>query len=406
MVLKRTALLILFVVFLIGPFPTSSRAQEGQPLVILHPGHGHLNMSGGALDPGAAFGGLLEKDITMSVATLARDYLARCPVSVSLTHEDDDYDSTMEDYVQTINNQFPVLAVSIHVNASENLSGTKAWYTIGGVDDVASTQIAAQLTANISSALNIRNGGIWPETESPEGILEIHPWIVPSALIEIAGFQADFEILRDNQAVFAQAITFAILEYLEIPILCTNQAAVGSYPVLVLFPNESGELEFDVTNDGLYTWKANEYELVNISDEGESQRLQLPQDLAIGENYIWMLPVTAPQVPGIYAQNWQVEHNGEPIRPLITATLIVVPEQAREIKEDIEKRLEELKHQGKEALDVYIEDLKKQAVAWAQSEAERAINEICSSMSFVVLFGLMVGYRKIKKRRYMRGEEQ
>jgi N-acetylmuramoyl-L-alanine amidase len=353
--------------------PGSSQVQEIIPNITLSPGHGWNK--DGIIDPGAINGDLIEKDINLDVAKSAKSYLDRCPVDVYLTRNGDTPEHSLEDVDEIVNGYDPTMGISIHTNSGNgNPSGSEAWYTVGGHDDSSSKRLATILTDTISEFLQINNRGTFPETENRHGGLYIHHWAAPSALVEIAFLQGDAELLRNNRNEFGRAIAAASLDYLEINKYCADWAISEGFIIGTYFPGETQTSEIQLRNDGLIEWDPLKYFLVNSGNSfGADDMYPLFERTPVNELASWQIPITAPSKPGIYEQKWLLQGEVGSVGKPTTVHIIVVPIEARQLKEDIDHRIEELRMRGEEELDKFIEQLKQEAIDWFAEELPHLI---------------------------------
>lgn len=186
----------------------------------LDPGHGW-----GDSQTGAVGNGLIEKDINLEIALITRQILENNGIEVVMTREGDSYDKKLYQAAEIMNNESPVLVVSIHTNSSggSRASGTEACYTVGTDTDEQSKILAQLLTESIANTLSVDNRGIYPENSESicgrgRGGLYIHYMKAPSAIIE-TGFLSnpiEAEFLKNRKSEYAQAIAQAIMNYLRI----------------------------------------------------------------------------------------------------------------------------------------------------------------------------------------------
>lgn len=374
--------------------PVIVKAQTSRPVIIISPGHGWWDEDSQKIAPGVVNGDLIEKDINLDVARYVRTYLSRCPVDVHLTRDGDDPDHTLEDVDEIVNGYNPTVGVSIHTNSFTGLqTGTEGWYTVNGFDDENSQKLAALLSGNIASRLEIRNIGTKPETQNRYGGLYIHNWDAPSALIEIAEIHGDAELLRNRKDDFGRSIAQAILEYLEIDPHCADWSIPQGLLISTYFPRETKTNDINLLNDGLVVWRVQDYSLVNQGNEyGAEAIYPLSQQTPVKEIATWDIPAVAPNRPGIFRQEWQLVRGEDQVGNKITVYLIVVPEEARQIKEDIDRRIEELRQRGEEEIERFIEQLEQEALEWVTRELP---NLICGQN--VMLIGFTIGLAWVVK---------
>jgi len=389
--------IILF--FIITILPVVVNAQASRPVIVISPGHGWWDEDSQKIAPGVVNGDLTEKDINLDVARYVRTYLSRCPVDVHLTRDGDDPDHTLEDVDEIVNGYNPTVGVSIHTNSFTGLqTGTEGWYTVNGFDDENSQKLAALLSGNIASRLEIRNIGTKPETQNRYGGLYIHHWDAPSALIEIAEIHGDAELLRNRKDDFGRSIAQAILEYLEIDPHCADWSISQGLLISTYFPEDSKINEINLLNDGLVAWRVQDYSLVNQGNEyGAEAIYPLSQQTPVKEIATWDIPAVAPNRPGIFRQEWQLVRGEDQVGNKITVYLIVVPEEARQIKEDIDRRIEELRQRGEEEIERFIEQLEQEALAWVTRELP---NLICGQNVMLIGFTIGLAYIFRNKRNF------
>jgi N-acetylmuramoyl-L-alanine amidase len=395
-------ILILSTVFL-GNAAGLAFAQPTRPVVVLHPGHG-LGTGTGIIDPGEVSGDLVEKEITQDVARQTRDLLERCDVDVYLTHERDDHDNTIEDIAGIVNDFNPTLAVSIHTNTGGvSDSGAEGWYTVGGHNDASSQALAVMLADGISAEFSIPNQGSFPETQSQYAILPIHDWNAPSAQINLGYLQGDGDYLRHERRDFARSIARTLLSYLNLPLECANHATVQGIALAVYFPEEQRTNSVTLLNDGLLPWEPTSFDLRITSDPfGAPASVPLGEVVLAGEMVTWdSLPATAPGNAGIHRQKWQLHLGDDPIGDEATVFLIVVPQEAAELREDVERRIDEIIAEGQQRLEEELEQLAQEILESARQRitdwASNRINEICGSGSAaigMVAFAFVWGRRK------------
>jgi len=376
-------------------FPAIVTAQDNRPVVVLSPGHGWTN--GDSIASGATSGDLVEKDINLEVAKYARTYLKRCDIVVYLTREGDDPDHTLSDVSEIVNNYNPTIGISIHTNSGEgNPTGTESWYTVGGFYDNKSQLLGTLLTNQISSRMGISNRGIKPETENRHGGLNIHNWNAPSALIELAFLQGDADLLRNRRDDFGRAVAQAALEYLKIDPHCADWAIPEGIFIATYFQMESKINEIRIKNDGLMSWDTGEYVLINKGKSFGAKNsypliMEIPVNQVLSEN----LPAVAPSKAGVYRQTWQLERGSEFVGDRFTVYLIVVPEEARQLKKDLDRRIEELRVGGEQEIEDFLEQLEEEAMDWVIRELP---NLVCGQqlMLISVALGALIGFRKYR----------
>lgn len=388
----KIALLVLFTISI----PAVVQAQEIKPVVVISPGHGWA--VGDEIDSGASNGDLVEKDINLDVARYVRDYLIRCPVDVYLTRNGDDRNHTLNDVDEIVNEYDPTVGISIHTNSGKgNPSGTEGWYTVGGFHDENSRQLAASLADHIASRLQIKDRGAKPETDNRHGGLYIHWWDAPSALIEIAFLQGDAGLLRAQKDDFGRSIAQAILEHLNMDPHCADWAIPQGLTTSTYFPGDQKTNEINLRNDGLVEWEALEYFLESQDDKfGADDQYPLFYDNLVDEIATWEIPSIAPRRAGIYRQELQLMRGSEQVEKKVTVYMIVVPEEARQLKEEIDQRIDDLHQSGEEEIERFIEQLEREAIDWVSQELTNTICPQQYLLASFIISAVIVFQRKRK----------
>lgn len=183
---------ILIIMFQI-PFPSSlySSSNFGLPLsgkiIIIDPGHGGIDGGASSKD------GLLEKEISLRISLLLRDYLQQAGALVIMTREEDTDLASQETKkirsrkiqdlkkrVQIINEADSDLFVSIHLNAipSPKWSGAQTFYNRSlDSNEKLAKFIQSEIRENLSNtsrlAKPINNVYLLKEAQTPGALIEV-----------------------------------------------------------------------------------------------------------------------------------------------------------------------------------------------------------------------------------------
>ncbi len=187
--------------------------------VTLDPGHGWSDSWSGA-----AANGMLEKDITLDIANKVKPLLEQYGVEVTMTRNGDEPNLRLSNAANRANIYNADIVVSIHVNGGGG-TGTESCYQLTSTGEQSFT-LASLLTQEISSQLNLKNRGSFPE-HTPDRCdrykttmwtkLYIHDTNSPAAIIETAFIDGsqdnDVKKLREQHQDFAKAISDAVVKY-------------------------------------------------------------------------------------------------------------------------------------------------------------------------------------------------
>ena len=185
-ILSALLCMLLCVPALFSPLPADAKEPDSKEsvVVVLDPGHG------GASE-GAAYNGIFEKDIDLSVALMTGYYLSQFEgVTVYLTRTGD-YEVPLEDRPQFARSVDADFFYSIHFNASDShdFYGSEVWVSAFGEYYTAGYQFAKILLANMSSELGIYSRGCKTRLNSKGtdyyGVIRLcTSYGIPSCIIE------------------------------------------------------------------------------------------------------------------------------------------------------------------------------------------------------------------------------
>lgn len=196
------------------PEQAAEDVQSTQERIVICLDAGH-----GGPDGGAEGYGYIEKEQTLELCFLIRDYLLQYDVDVIMTREED---------VEVVKLKRPFYAnehgadvlVSIHRNnyARSSASGFEIW--IGKADNEEDRRLAQLIMDNIMTVPGSYNRGIitGSTTDRFEDYYINRYSLMPSCLIEM-GFisnKADNRLLEENKEEYAGLIAEAILTYFDI----------------------------------------------------------------------------------------------------------------------------------------------------------------------------------------------
>lgn len=179
---------------------------ETTPLVVLDPGHGGSYQ-------GAEYGGIKEKDLNLSIALQAAQFLKEAGVNVLMTRSDD---SDIDLYARTelANTVNAALFVSIHCNANTEHDDALGIYTCAYKEGTEGWRLAQLLQQSMCSAANAPAFGL----EERPNLVVLRTSLMPAALVECGFMSTETELALlvqpEYQTRLAQGIANGILAYL------------------------------------------------------------------------------------------------------------------------------------------------------------------------------------------------
>lgn len=188
-------------------------AKSSELLVVVDSGHG-------GSDPGKiGINGALEKEVNLKIAKKLEKLLKDQGVKVIMTREDDGSiaDSKVEDLkkrVSTINEEKPVIAVSIHQNSylEESIHGAQVFYYTHSEEGEKAAKIIQEALLSVD-AENTRSA------KANDTYYMLKKTEVPVVIVE-CGFlsnraEADLLVTDEYQQKLAEAVSEGILKYIE-----------------------------------------------------------------------------------------------------------------------------------------------------------------------------------------------
>lgn len=382
-----------------------SAAQGSSWTIGLDPGHGWAG------DPGASGNGLVEKDVTLRIALLAKQVLEGQGYRVVVSRTGDD-PNPLSHAAEVINAAGPDLVVSIHTNAaSGGGEGTESCYTVGKGTDADSMALAGLLTDQIASRLSLRKRGDFPE-DAPDRCarsastgwaqLYIHDMSPPTALVETAFISnaSEAALLRDRPQDFAAAIANAVNAYVQshggTPAPPDDLQVLAHTDLPVVNRGDTLYLSLQVQNTGTSTWRsADGYYLENTGNPwGGETRFEMPGEILPGATASWAWVAQAPLVPGVPSTTWQMHHGDQRFGPEIRIHIVVLPEGAQGLRERLERMIEEWRRQGEVKIEELIDRLEQEVEDAMRSALQRLWQEICPVAALAAVPALVIARRR------------
>ena len=198
--------------------------------IVIDAGHG-------GTDSGAVGNGIVEKDLTLKIATYIADRLRSLGADVTLTRDSDETLDPTERVRRVLNaygNSKDVLVISNHINAGGG-DGAEVIYALRGTD-VLPNLILNNLK---DEGQNIRKAYVrrLPSDPSKDYYFMLRNTGNTDALIVEYGFLDskldDVNQLKNNYRNYAEAVVKAVTEYLNIPYnIDINPSDEGTYTVV------------------------------------------------------------------------------------------------------------------------------------------------------------------------------
>jgi hypothetical protein len=224
----------------------------------------------------------------------------------------------------------------------------------------------------------------------------------PGAIIEMGWLFRDYEVISDDkpgggQDRMARGIANAVLEQLGKEVPDDKLEVYEQTHFTLLDPGEGWYPALFLRNTGGAVWSAQQvYALEAVDNPWDDRtRIELKEKVRPGGIAKLVWGTISSQRPGLSSSTWQMKHQGEAFGPKLRIYAVVVPTEAVELRERLEKLIEEWRQQGKEKVDELVKKLTAELKEYAQSAFERWLHETCGvSVLLVIAPALLLARRR------------
>lgn len=166
-----------------------------------------------------------------------------------------------------------------------------------------------------------------------------------------------------------------------------------AWPVLI--EGEALEIELVIRNTGSSTWRAREYQLVNLENPwGTREPIPLQKDVAQGQSVTFVWSTQAFSRWGVFSSEWHMARGSErfPGDP-ISVGVVVLPRGLEERREELEAKLQEWAEQQ-------IREVEELILQWLEEQIEEQFANRCVPLAMLLpLVALVVMIVPMKSRR-------
>ncbi len=196
-------------------------------------------------------------------------------------------------------------------------------------------------------------------------------------------------------------ISNALLVYAaRVPELAASPTSALFYDVVVA--GETAQLAVEVRNEGRATWSSPAYELAQVGGNLSTAptTLSLHGPVSSGDTIGWQIEAPTSGAPALRSLRYQMRHNGQPFGEVITAYVIILPEQLRDAEQRIRDQVEQWRRQGEQKVDELMDQIwqsiQEELERQAQGMVDRLIGALCGQGSAVIftVTAVMISYRR------------
>jgi len=173
----------------------------------------------------------------------------------------------------------------------------------------------------------------------------------------------------------------------------------GSPDIVIAYVGQTAKIRIEAENTGFQTWKTDQVVLANVKRPLNANQTQpLPADTAPGSTAAWDIDVQAPDRPGVYKSEWQLEQAGEAFGSILSAYLVVWPEGASELEEKIKQKIEEWRQAGEQKIEELIEEIiaiiEKEVQSFFEELIENLLRQLCGTSALALLGVLLFWWHR------------
>ncbi|MCP4168819.1 MAG: hypothetical protein GY759_23385 [Chloroflexi bacterium] len=176
----------------------------------------------------------------------------------------------------------------------------------------------------------------------------------------------------------------------------------------VVLPGERVTLDITLRNEGTATWSEPTYRLDVLTDN----LANVPQSAPViglvkpGETYTFSIRFDIPAniLPAPRLVQYQMTDGNESFGIVVNAYVFVIPQQLRDMEQEIREQIAVWQRQGEQATEAFIQDLTHRIVDRIQKEAEEQVENILQGLlsgcnSPALLVGTMLTWIALRRRR-------
>ena len=175
----------------------------------------------------------------------------------------------------------------------------------------------------------------------------------------------------------------------DLSLAVVNQPA---WPILI--EGESLEVDLEIKNTGSNTWRAGEYQLVNVKNPwGAGETMALQRDVAQGQSVSFAWSTQAFSRWGVFSSEWQMAIGLEKFPgDAIAINVVVLPSSLKERREELEAKLQEWAEQQGQNIEEQIQE-------WLEQQLEDQLTNRCVPVAMLLPCGGILARTMSKKHR-------
>jgi len=159
-------------------------------------------------------------------------------------------------------------------------------------------------------------------------------------------------------------------------------------------PGQRVLLLFEIKNISANTWAPGAVSLSNVKNPlGAPAQNTVSRSVLPNETFYWDFEVKAPSSTGVHESTWQIMRGGTAISAQLVCYVIVVPKEAKEMRDKIQRLIDDFSRQRGPGVDQLIREIKDLLAREGQGIIDRIVASRCGLASGM-LFLLGVTLRR------------
>lgn len=159
---------------------------------------------------------------------------------------------------------------------------------------------------------------------------------------------------------------------------------------------ETAHLVFQITNTGQTTWDGSDFKFAPVSGSNLDQLPTMDVQEAVGPGETVTFEVDIPDVSGasIETIKYQMTFKDEPFGEVVEGKIFILPEQIKDIEDELRKKIDDWVASGKqelqELIDTILQEIQKAIEREVQKQIENFLRQCLGSSSLVTFLAIVV----------------
>lgn len=188
----------------------------------------------------------------------------------------------------------------------------------------------------------------------------------------------------------------------EVPLEGYNASGTG-FAYDIVQSGEIAHLDFQVTNSGQAQWSGLDFKFSPVSNDDSVNFPSVTLNRTVNAGETLTLEIEIPDISGVSVKTieYQMTYKGEPFGNVIKGYIFILPDQVKDMEDEIRKKIDELIQQGEQEVNEIVDRILEEIQKAIEREARRALEEMlrqCLGANSIVVTGAVLVYLQRKSR--------